>query len=61
MQERGITDAEVQYCLKNYHTSYPDRLGNTIYKVDLESGKGIKVVVKAQSANPMIVITVADY
>lgn len=60
MQQRGITEEEVQYCLDNFHTSYSDRAGNMVYKVDLESGRHIKVVIKADSLDPRIVITVAD-
>lgn len=60
MQERGITEGEVEYCLDNYHTSYTDKKGNPIYKADLPSGRHIKVVVKEKSVDPIVVITVAD-
>jgi len=60
MQERGITEEEVEYCLNNYHTSYTDSVGNPIYKVELPDGRHIKVVVKAKSVDPIIIITVAD-
>jgi len=60
MQERGITEDEVEYCLNNYHTSYADPDGNPIYKADLPGDRRIKVVVKANSTDPIIVITVAD-
>ncbi len=60
MRERGITAEEVEYCLDNYHTSYTEKKGNPIYKVDLPSGRYIKVVVKAKSVEPIVVITVAD-
>jgi hypothetical protein len=60
MQERGITEEEVAYCLDNYHTSYTDWSGNPIYKADLPSGRRVKVVVKANSVDPIVVITVAD-
>jgi len=60
MKERGVTEKEVEYCLNNYHTSYTDRGGNPIYKADLPDGRGIKVVVKADSVEPIVVITVAD-
>ncbi|MBA7631498.1 hypothetical protein ES703_39029 [subsurface metagenome] len=60
MKERGITKKEVEYCLNNYHTSYTDSGGNPIYKADLPSGRHIKVVVKAKSIDPLVVITVAD-
>ena len=60
MRERGITEEEVEYCLDNYHTSYTEKKGNPIYKVDLPSGRHIKVVVKANSVDPIVVITAAD-
>ncbi len=34
-----------------YNTSYPDRDGNPIYRADLPSGKRIKVVIKANTAD----------
>lgn len=60
MRERGITEEEVEYCLDNYHTSYTDSKGNPIYKADLPSGRRIKVVVKSNSVDPIVIITVAD-
>lgn len=60
MRERNITDEEIKYCLDNYHTRYTDLAGNPIYKADLPDGRHIKVVVKANSVDP-IIITVADY
>ncbi len=60
MQERGITEEEVEYCLNNYHTFYTDSGGNPIYKVDLPDSRCIKVVAKANSIDPIVVITVAD-
>lgn len=60
MRERRITEEEVEYCLKNYHTCYSDSEGNPIYKADLPSGRHIKVVVKAKSVDPKVIITVAD-
>jgi len=60
MCERGITEEEVDYCLQNYHTSYHDAEGNPVYKADLPGGRRIKVVVKADSTDPIVVITVAD-
>lgn len=60
MKERGITKEAVGYCLNNYHTSYTDSLGNPIYKADLPDGRHIKVVVKSNSVDPIVVITVAD-
>ena len=60
MKERGIADNEVQYCINYYHTSYTDSAGNMIYRADTQGGRRIKVVVKANSSDPIIVITVAD-
>jgi hypothetical protein len=58
MQERRITEKEVEYCIQNYHTSYTDKKGNPIYIAQLPSDRQIKVVVQAN--NPKVVITVAD-
>lgn len=60
MLERRITEAEVDYCLENYHTLYTDPAGNPIYRADLPGGRRIKVVLAAGEADPKIVITVAD-
>ncbi len=60
MKQYGIKEEEVEYCLNNYHTSYTDKKGNPIYKADLPDGRHIKVVAKAGSVDPRIVITVAD-
>jgi len=59
MRERSITKAEIEACLKAHDTQYSDKKGNPIYRVELETGRGIKVVV-AQD-NPHFIITVADY
>lgn len=59
MKERGISEADVEYCLKNYHTCYNDKKKNRIYRADLPNGRHIKVVADAGS-EPVIVITVAD-
>ena len=60
MRERGISEQEVEFCLDNYSISYKDKKGNSIYIAYLVSGKRVKVVAKAGSANPVIIITVAD-
>ncbi len=60
MKERRITEEDVRYCLENYHACYPDKAGNPIYKADLADGRHIKVVVKANTADPIVIITVAD-
>jgi len=59
--ERNISHDDVMYCLKHYHTSYPDRSDNMIYRADLPDGRHIKVVVKAKTSDPKVIITVADY
>ncbi|MFW6125877.1 MAG: DUF4258 domain-containing protein [Chloroflexota bacterium] len=60
MRQRRITEQEVEYCLLHYHTWYTDRAGNPIYKAQLPNGRTIKVVLKSQSTDPVLVITVAD-
>ena len=60
MKQRGITEEEVEYCLNNYHTSYTDPKGNPIYRADLADGRRIKVVIRAKSVEPKVIITVAD-
>jgi len=59
MQQRGITEEEVEYCLQNYHTSYKDITGNPIFRANLPSGKHLKVVVATNTTDTTI-ITVAD-
>jgi len=60
MRQRRISEKEVEYCLENYHTHYTDKAGNPIYKTDLPGGRHLKVVVQANSVDPIVVITVAD-
>jgi len=60
MRQRRISEEEVQYCLEHYSVSYTDLKGNSIYRADLPTGRHIKVVVKAGSSSPAVVITVAD-
>jgi len=60
MRQRGITEEEVGYCLINYDVSYTDPTGNAIYRAKTPSGRRIKVVVKAGSVDPQVIITVAD-
>jgi hypothetical protein len=43
MAQRKITESEVELCLQNYDTSYPDGNGNNIYRLNINSRK-IKVV-----------------
>ena len=59
MRQRRITKQEVEYCLQNYLTLYPDRVGNPIYRAELPSGRRIKVVIQANTVDP-VVITVGD-
>lgn len=61
MKQRRITKDEVRNCIDNYHTTYQDARGNSIYKAHLPSGRNIKVVVAAGSSESKLVITVADY
>lgn len=58
--QRGVTEEEVEFCLNNFDISYPDPKGNPIYKATLPDGKRIKVVVRADSIDPVVVITAAD-
>ena len=60
MKQRRITEEEVEYSLKNYHTSYHDAKGNPIFRTVLPGGRNIKVVLRADSVDPRLVITVAD-
>ena len=58
MKQRSISTDEVEYCLRNFYTSYPDKGGNTIYVAYTQSKRRIKVVVAKDNSN--IVITVGD-
>ena len=60
MRQRRITEQEVEYCLAHYHTWYTDKGGNPICKARLPNGRVIKVVAKAHSTDPLVVVTVAD-
>jgi hypothetical protein len=60
MRQRMISEEEVEYCLAHYNVSYTDSKGNPIYRAEVPGGRLIKVVVKAGSSNPAVVITVAD-
>ena len=57
MHDRRISEAEVEACWLEHHTTYPDRKGNPNYIADVQ-GRRIKVVVKKQ--NNRVIITVAD-
>jgi len=60
MRQRNITEQEVEHCLEHYHTSYTPVGGNLVYRVESPEGRSIKVVVKAGSVDPQVIITVAD-
>lgn len=60
MMQRGIVEQDVEYCLQNYHTSYPDTKGNLIYRAELPGGRHVKVVLKAGLADSKVIITVGD-
>jgi len=59
MRERLTTEEEVEACLERHDTRYTDRKGNPIFKAELASGRGIKVIVAKD--NLQFIITVADY
>jgi len=57
MYDRGISEAEVEACWNNHHTTYTDKKGNPIYIADVQDRR-IKIIVKKQ--NTRVVITAAD-
>lgn len=59
MRERGFTEEEVAYCLNNYHTSYNDSKGKSVYRATTESGRKMRVVATYEN-NLYFIITVAD-
>ena len=59
MRERGFTEADVVYCLNNYHTSYNDPKGKSVYRATIESGRKMRVVAIYEN-NLYFIITVAD-
>ena len=59
MRERNIQPAEVEYCLRNYNTAYPNRHGNRIIHKCFVEGRLIKVKIIA-NMNPLVVTTVSD-
>jgi hypothetical protein len=59
MRERNIQPSEVEYCLRNPQTVYPNSTGSKIiYKCTYE-GRIIKVKIVAHKS-PILVATVAD-
>ncbi len=59
MRERRISEAEVEFCLEHPEISYADIKGNPVY-IAYPQGRRIKVVIQANSIDPVIIITVAD-
>jgi hypothetical protein len=57
MRDRSISEAEVEACWLNHHTTKSDKKGNPIYIADVK-GRYIKIVVKRQ--NTKVIITAAD-
>jgi hypothetical protein len=58
MAQRSISEAEVEATLDQYHTSYPDKNGNSIMVAHV-NGRRIKVV-QAKDSQPPFIITTAD-
>jgi hypothetical protein len=58
MQQRSITKAEIEYCLKHYDVSHTDKKGNPVYRSTTPNGRRIKVVVAKDNTNK--IITVGD-
>ena len=59
MKERRISKEEVESCINDHAVEYTDRGGNPIYVASIK-GRRIKVVVKKDCVNPIMVITTAD-
>lgn len=59
MKERGISRVEVESCILHHDIEYADKGGNPIYVASV-GGRRIKVVVKKDCVNPIVVITSAD-
>ena len=58
MEERGISETEIEFVLNNHEIEYTDRDGNRIL-VAHPDGRYIKVVVRKDS-DPPFVITAGD-
>ncbi len=58
MRQRGVSEAEIEYCLNHHQISYTDKKGNPIYVAETPSGRRIKVVVSKDEPNT--IITVGD-
>jgi hypothetical protein len=58
MRLRRISKEEVEAVLADYHTSYQDRNGNSVFIGHVERRR-IKVVV-AKGSSPAFIITAAD-
>lgn len=59
MKDRGISESEVRFCLENHDVEYADAGGNPIY-IGRPGGRRIKVVIKKDSVDQIIIITAAD-
>ena len=57
MQQRGISEQDVEHVIDNHDTSYTDRDGNPIL-IGAHQGRRIKVVIR-KGSDPPFVITVA--
>ena len=57
MHDRAISEAEVESCWSDHHTTYTDKKGNQNYIADVNNRR-IKVVVAKD--NPNLIITAAD-
>lgn len=56
MRQRGISEAEVEAVLSDYHTTYTDEDGNPVYIGD-PSGRRVVVAVRRGSAPAHIITT----
>lgn len=59
MKERGISKAEVQYCLENYDETVMPKKGCSLYFANHPSGKRIKVVFDHNS-NKIVTVILLD-
>jgi len=59
MQQRAITEEDVEHCLTHYDVKSIPAKGNWVYRATLPNGNRIKVVVKARSQDSLLVITTA--
>jgi hypothetical protein len=50
MGKRGISEADVLYCIENHHTSYPGEAESVQYIADVK-GRNLKVVINQAKMN----------